>query len=97
MIIAQISIAPVGKDVDLSGYVKKAVTILQKETERCEINAMATVVETKTIEQLFLAVQHAHNEVLAMPSVHRVITEIKIDDRRDRNATMDEKIKAVTI
>ncbi|MDG6228654.1 MAG: MTH1187 family thiamine-binding protein [Candidatus Thermoplasmatota archaeon] len=97
MIIAQISIAPVGKDVDLSGYVKKAVTILQKETDRCEINAMATVVETKTIDQLFQAVGHAHNKVLGMPGVHRVITEIKIDDRRDKNATIEDKIKAVTI
>jgi len=96
MIIAQISIAPVGKDVDLAIYVKKAVQILKKETEKCETNAMATIVETKTIDQLFKAVHHAHSEVMTMPGVARVITEIKIDDRTDKNATMEGKIKAAT-
>lgn len=96
MIIAQVSIAPVGVGVDLSTYVKKAVQILKNETERCETNAMATVVETETIQQLFNAVNHAHSEVLTMPNVQRVITEIKIDHRRDKNATIDSKIQAAT-
>jgi len=96
MIIAQISIAPVGKEVSLAKYVKKAVQILKDETKRCETNAMATVVETENIEQLFNAITHAHNAVIHMPGIQRVITEIKIDDRRDKNVTMDDKIKAAT-
>jgi uncharacterized protein (TIGR00106 family) len=97
MIIAQISIAPIGKDASLSNYVKKAVEILRNETNRCDINAMATVVEIDTLEQLFSAVTHAHTAVLQIPGVKRVITEIKIDDRRDKNATIDDKINAASL
>ena len=97
MIIAQISIAPVGKKISLGNYVKKAVQILRNETIRCETNAMATVVETENLNQLFSAVNHAHTVVLHMPGVKRVITEIKIDDRIDKNATIDDKITAATL
>ena len=96
MIIAQISIAPVGVDVSLGNYVRKAVQILKNETVRCETNAMATVVETDTLEDLFTAVGHAHHAVLSMPGVKRVITEIKIDDRQDKQVTINDKIKSAT-
>jgi len=96
MIIAQISISPLGKEKSVGTYVNKAVQILTNETDRCDVNAMATVVETKTLDQLFSAVTHAHTAVLQMPNVKRVITEIKIDDRKDKNATIDDKIASAT-
>ncbi|UCE39562.1 MAG: thiamine-binding protein, partial [Thermoplasmata archaeon] len=39
-------------------------------------------------------VQKAHTSVLAS-GVERVITELKIDDRRDKNATIETKLKSV--
>ena len=97
MIISQISISPVGKGTSLGNYIKKAVQILRNETNRCDVNAMATVVETETLDQLFNAVTHAHTTVLQMPGVSRVITEIKIDDRTDKDVTIDDKINAATV
>jgi uncharacterized protein (TIGR00106 family) len=55
---------------------------------------MATVIETKDLETLFNIVQEAHM-TMVNSGAERVITELKIDDRRDKNATMESKIKAL--
>ena len=94
MIIAQLSIAPVGKDVSVSKYVKIVLGTLRKEQVKFETNAMATVIETEDLNSLFNAVQKAHNAVISA-GAERVITELKIDDRRDKDATITSKLNAL--
>ncbi len=76
MIIAQLSIAPVGENTSLSKYVKLAIEMLKNENIKFETNAMATVIETDDLNKLFNAVQKAHNAVLSS-GASRVITELK--------------------
>ncbi|TET25699.1 MAG: MTH1187 family thiamine-binding protein, partial [Candidatus Aminicenantes bacterium] len=83
MIIAQLSIAPIGKEVSVSKYVKLVIEILKKENVKFETNAMATVIETENLKTLFDVVEKAHNVIIAS-GAERVITELKIDDRRDK-------------
>ena len=94
MIISQLSIAPVGKDVSLSKYVKKVISVLKENNIKFETNDMATVIETEDLETLFNVVEKAHKAVIES-GVQRVITELKIDDRRDKNVTMGTKIKSL--
>ena len=94
MIISQLSIAPVGKDVSLSRYVKTALNILEKSNIKFETNAMATVIETENLETLFKVVEEAHKAVVKS-GAKRVITELKIDDRGDKDVTMKSKLKSV--
>ena len=94
MIISQLSIAPVGKDVSLSKYVKTALNVLEKSNIKFETNAMATVIETEDIETLFKVVEEAHKAVMKS-GAKRVITELKIDDRGDKNVTMKSKLKSI--
>jgi uncharacterized protein (TIGR00106 family) len=94
MIISQLSIAPIGKDVSVSKYVKEVITVIKKHDVRSKTNAMATVIETKDLETLFSVVREAHM-TMVNSGAQRVITELKIDDRRDKNATMESKIKAL--
>jgi len=94
MIIAQLSIAPVGRGTSLSKYVKVAIETLKKENVKFEANAMATVIETEDLDTLFNVVQKAHNAVIAAGG-ERIITELKIDDRRDKNITIESKLKSV--
>jgi len=94
MIIAQLSIAPVGKEVSVSKYVKLVIETLKKENVKFETNAMATVIETEDLKTLFDVVQKAHNAVVAS-GADRVITELKIDDRRDKDATITSKLNAL--
>jgi len=92
MIIAQLSIAPVGKDTSLSKYVRKSLEILRNEHIKFETNAMATVIEIDNLETLFDVVRKAHNAMIES-GAKRVITELKIDDRRDKNVTIASKLE----
>jgi len=94
MIVAQLSIAPVGKEVSVSKYVKLVLGILKKEQVKFETNAMSTVIETEDLKTLFDVIEKAHNAVLAADA-DRVITELKIDDRRDKDATITSKLNAL--
>jgi uncharacterized protein (TIGR00106 family) len=94
MIVSQLSIAPVGEGTSLSKYVKLVIETLKKENLKVVTNAMATVIETEDLETLFSAVQKAHNAVIDS-GAERVLTELKIDDRRDKNITIESKLRAV--
>lgn len=94
MIISQLSIAPVGKNISLSKYVKTALNVLEKSNIKFETNAMATVIETEDLETLFKVVEEAHKAVMKS-GAKRVITELKIDDRGDKNVTMKSKLKSI--
>ena len=94
MVISQLSIAPVGRGISLSKYVKIVITTLRRNNVNFEINDMATVIETYDLESLFRVVQEAHNAVVKA-GAKRVITELKIDDRHDKNVTIGTKVKSV--
>lgn len=94
MIIAQLSIAPLGKGTSVSSYVKIVVELLKKEHVTFQTNAMATVIETNDLSTLLSIVQKAHQAVIDA-GAERVITELKIDDRRDKKATMKSKLTAL--
>lgn len=94
MIIASLSIAPIGKGTSVSSYVKIVLEILKKEQVRFQTNAMATVIETNDLQTLFHIIQKAHSAV-ASAGAERIITEIKIDDRRDKQATIDSKLQSL--
>lgn len=94
MIISQLSISPVGKDISLSKYVKIAIESIKKDRINFQTNAMSTVIETEDLDTLFRVVQKAHNSVLAS-GADRVITELKIDDRKDKNVTIETKLISI--
>lgn len=94
MIVSQLSIAPSGVGTSLSKYVKIVIRVLEEENIKFETNAMATVIETKDLETLFNVVQKAHKAVLEA-GVKRVITELKIDDRIDKDASAKSKLSSV--
>jgi uncharacterized protein (TIGR00106 family) len=94
MIIAQLSIAPLGKGVSVSKYVKLVLEILQKEQVKFETNAMATVIETDDLTSLFNIVSKAHDAIVKS-GARRIITELKIDDRKDKNNTIESKLESL--
>jgi uncharacterized protein (TIGR00106 family) len=94
MIIAQLSIAPLGASTSVSRYVRIVIETLKKENMTFQTNPMATVIECDSLETLLRVVQKAHQAVAAS-GAQRIITELKIDDRRDKNATMSSKLTAL--
>ena len=94
MIIASISISPIGVGTELHEFVKRAIEEIKKKGIKYEVNAMSTVVEVSSLEELFDVVKRAHSAVFDA-GAKRVITEVKIDDRRDKEATMESKVSKV--
>ncbi|MCX6664831.1 MAG: MTH1187 family thiamine-binding protein [Euryarchaeota archaeon] len=94
MIIAQLTISPVGKGISLSSYVKKAIESIENEHITFQTHAMGTIIEAPDLETLFRVVTNAHNAVLNA-GAKRVITELKIDDRRDKQVTMASKLTSL--
>jgi uncharacterized protein (TIGR00106 family) len=89
-VIAMLSVAPV-REGAMGDEVAKAVDALEEYDVRYETNPMGTVVETDSIEELFDAVQAAHEAVEG----DRVSTVLKIDDKRTSDEPASEKVDAV--
>ena len=94
MIISQLSISPIGEGTSLSKYVKIVIDTLKKNNIKFKTNDMATIIETKDLDTLFSAVKDAHNAV-QKSGAKRVITELKIDDRKDKEIVLGTKVKSI--
>jgi len=90
-----ISVVPVGtQSSSVSQYVAGAVKILQNEPGiKYELTAMNTVIEGD-LEQLLSLAHRMHNSAFDA-GVKRVVTTIRIDERRDKPLTIEGKKAAV--
>ena len=95
MAILEISVFPIGtKDTGLSDYVSGVFGILKAYKDiKYELTAMGTVIEGD-LNQLFKVAQKMHEKMLDM-GAKRVMTTIKIDDRRDKVETIERKVNVV--
>lgn len=95
MAIAEISVVPLGtKSPSVSKYVARAVRVLQKEKDvKYEITAMGTIVEGD-LDKILTVVRKMHEGTFG-EGVARVLTTIKIDDRRDKPQGMKEKVDSL--
>ncbi len=95
MIIAEISITPLGtKKTSVSRYVRKAVQALEETGLQTKRGAMSTTIEAETLQEILEAVTQAHQAVI-QEGAKRIVTEIKIDHRLDKNATINRKIQKI--
>ena len=94
MIISQLSIAPLGDSSSVSKHVKKVVDFINKSDVKSETNAMATVIETEDLDTLFKLVKEAHM-TMVKSGAKRIITELKIDNRVDKEATIETKLESI--
>jgi uncharacterized protein (TIGR00106 family) len=94
-VIAEIHVVPLGTaTTSLSHYVAACLdTIKQAQGISYQLTAMGTIIQGP-LEQVLELAQKIHEVPFAM-GAKRVATTIYIDDRRDRLATMEDKVKAV--
>lgn len=94
MAIVAVSIAPAASDTSVSLYVAEAIRVLEaQEAVRWELSSMFTTLEGD-LDDIFSLIRAMQEAVFAKGAV-RVATVIKIDDRRDKNATMAGKVASV--
>ncbi|MBA7636184.1 hypothetical protein ES703_43799 [subsurface metagenome] len=95
MAMVEVSIVPVGTgNPSVSEYVARALKVLEAEKDlKYELTAMGTIIQGD-LDRLLNVVRKMH-ETAFDSEVKRVLTTIKIDDRRDKALSISGKIAAV--
>ena len=95
MVVAEVSIVPIGtKTPSISKHVARALRVLREAKDiKYELTAMGTIIEGD-LEKVLKVVKQMHENTFA-EGIVRVLTTIKIDDRRDKTLSIDGKIGSV--
>lgn len=95
MALVEVSVVPLGTETpSVSKYIAKAVEVLPGEKDiKYELTAMGTIIEGD-LERLLTLVGKMHRAVFDAGAV-RVVTTVKIDERRDKASSMSSKLEAV--
>ncbi len=94
MAIAELSIVPIGTEsTSLSSYVAACVGVLKDSGLIHEVHGMGTIIEGELKEILDVVLKM--HEVPFKAGALRVVTSLKIDDRRDKEASAKAKVESV--
>jgi uncharacterized protein (TIGR00106 family) len=94
-VIAEVTFSPLGTATpSLSKYVTAGLAVLASHPEvKYQLNPMGTVLEGERAD--IIAVVEEMNEAIFEAGAQRVGTALKIDERRDKPASMDHKVAVV--
>lgn len=87
--LVEFSIVPLGKGASVGKDIAKVIKIVENSGLPYKLNPMGTVVEGKW-DELMALIKRCHRLVLR--DGERVVTTIKIDDRKGRSNMIEEKI-----
>jgi uncharacterized protein (TIGR00106 family) len=94
MAILEISVVPIGtKETSLSSYVADCIRILRSGKVQYELTSMGTNIEGDLKDLIKVSLKM--HEAPFRKGARRVLTTIKIDDRRDKKGSLSGKKKAV--
>jgi uncharacterized protein (TIGR00106 family) len=96
MALMEISIIPLGtQTASVSLFVAEAIDILEEEKNiKYQLTPMGTIIEASSIEKL-LSIAGKMHSIPFENEVKRVVTTIKLDDRKDKELTMEGKVISV--
>ena len=96
--IAEFSIIPLGaKDSSVSRHIAQVIGAIKDiKGVKYELTSMGTILEAENLDKIFYAIKVAH-DTLFKTGVGRVISTLRIDDRRDKPRTMESKTQSVNI
>ena len=94
MIVAEVSVSVLGEGSSIGRFVRAAVEALKKSGLKTLPGPNSTSIEAASIDEILEAVRAAHMAV-ADAGAKRVVTTLKIDDRRDKSATLEAKLRAI--
>ena len=95
MLLAQLSVYPVGEGTSLGRFVKKGIAVIKASGFKYEVGGLSTTVELPDMDALFDLVKRVRQAQLD-EGARRIVIDLKVDDRRDKNATIESKRNSVT-
>lgn len=95
---AELGILPIGTSTpSLSRYLAHGIKSLDKiEGIRYQTTPMGTIIESEDIDKIFEASKAVADSIFEM-GVSRVETILKIDERRDKDHSLEDKLKSLDI
>ena len=95
-VIAEFSIIPIGTEkTSVSPYVSDAIKAFEEvENLDFRVTPMGSILEAESLKTIFQAVESAHKTIIDK-GVKRVVSTLRIDDRRDKPRTMQDKVEAL--
>lgn len=90
--LVEFSVLPVGKGVSLSRSVAKAIDLVDKSGLDYKVTEMGTIVEGDW-KLIFRLIERCHR--LLLKETGRVVTTVKIDDRRGRRGLLRSRIRRI--
>jgi uncharacterized protein (TIGR00106 family) len=94
MVLAQLSVYPIGEGTSLSRFVKQGIRVIKESGYTYEIGGMSTAIEVPNLDVLFNLVKKIHQAHVDAGG-QRIVIDLKVDDRRDKDATIGSKRNAV--
>jgi len=95
MAVVEVSVVPLGTgSPSVSKHVARVIRVLQSEPEiKHTLTAMGTIIEGD-LDRVLAVIRKMH-EAAFNEEVLRVVTTIKIDDRRDKSLSMEGKLNSL--
>lgn len=91
--LAEFSVFPLDKGGEgLSKYVAQSMKIIEESGLDYEIHAMGTLIEGPA-DKIFEVIRKCHDNMAAQ--CDRVVTNVKIDDRKGSQGSIKRKVKSV--
>lgn len=96
MKIAELTILPLGtQTTSVSTYISEVIKVLENNSDvTYQLNPMGTVICANDLPTLYKAIEQVQESIFDK-GISRVYSVIKIDDRRDKEASLDQKINSV--
>lgn len=89
--LAEFSIVPMGKGASISSVIARVMKIVKESGVSYKANPMGTVVEGEW-EMVMGLIRRCHDEV--MKDSERVLTSVRIDDRKGSEPRIEKKIES---
>ncbi|MGC9021216.1 MAG: MTH1187 family thiamine-binding protein [Candidatus Methanodesulfokora sp.] len=94
-LIVEVAVDPIGTGSPSVGdYIRAAVEVLRKRGMKHWIGPMGTSFEVSSLRELGCLLQEIHDELHRL-GVMRIVTTVRIDDRRDKEIDMEYKVRRV--
>lgn len=93
MAVAQITVLPFGTGASISKYVAGAVRIIAESGLKYELSAMTTIVEGD-VDSILALMKKVHESCFDEGAA-RVLTSLSMDERRDKELSIEGKKAAV--
>jgi uncharacterized protein (TIGR00106 family) len=90
--LAEFTVAPISEGVSLSAHVARSMEIIEESGLPYRVNPMGTVVEGD-FDQVWELIGRVHKAMTG--HADRVLTSVKVDDRKGAAGCLDRKITSV--